>query len=348
MLIEIGSPASLPLGLVKFEHDQGSKICLLGLTVQHPPVQLFAEAGKNLLITGPRADVAFDDAMRFLAHHQLPHQGEVEIEFAIPNLVGLGSEALLGMSTARALGWVHDLPDEARTVPAFAPLFDLEPRQALEVWGFERGGLLLIDLEVSVADGMPTLLRRQEIEHTEKEAWAFVFYFPDATDDLPETFEAERWAALLAAARHLSSETGRLVDEALWPAVENDDIESFGKCLLALHHLNEAALIEAGVDIPLSPHDQEILDLMRDNGAVAWGRNLTGLSFYGLIKGGQASRELRKTLRKKVGFFGGTVMATITDNRGAVEKIHAKSLADEKPAPIRLNPQLNRGASGSE
>ena len=43
MLIEIAAPAMLPLGLVRVEHDSQLKTCLLGLTVQHPPVTVRAE-----------------------------------------------------------------------------------------------------------------------------------------------------------------------------------------------------------------------------------------------------------------------------------------------------------------
>jgi predicted sugar kinase len=337
MLIEVGAPAMLPLGLVKFETEVQSKICLLGLTVKHPPVQIFAQAHSTLQISGPRADLAYQQAHRFLQHYHLKPQGEVEIEYTIPNLVGLGSEASQGLALAKALAWVHDLPSEAQHSADFAQVLQLEPRQALEVRGFEQGGLLLLDLTAPPEQGLPPLVRRLEIEHSEKEAWAFVFYFPDDTSTVPETLETEQWANLLQASSHLSSETGQLVDEKLWPAVANDDFETFAQSLLRLHQLNEAALGKAGHTRVVKAEDQAVLEVMRENGAVAWGQNLSGYSFYGLIKGGQASRDLRKKLRDHIGFFGGTILATITDNRGAAEAIKNKSLDDDKLSPIRVN-----------
>ena len=337
MLIEVGSPASLPLGLVKFEDDTGSKLCWLGLTVQHPPIQIFAQAHTAFQVAGARADKGYEQAVRFLQHHQLKQQAEIEIESTIPNQVGLGSEALMGLSLAKALAWVHDIPSEEQETLAMAKALDLKPQQALEVWGFDRGGLLLVDTKPDREDTIPPLLRRQEIEHSEKEAWAFIFHFPDIPEGTPKTFETDRQSALLQAAPHLSIESGRLVDEALWPAVENDDIETFGTGLLTLHHMNEEALAKAGTPLNITDEDQAVLDLMRDSGAVAWGQNLTGISSYGLIKGGKASRILRKKLRDHVGFFGGLILATITDNRGVAETIKDENLADNKMTPLRLN-----------
>jgi predicted sugar kinase len=135
----------------------------------------------------------------------------------------------------------------------------------------------------------------------------------------------------------LSGESGRLVNETLWPAVENDDFETFGQALQSLHQMNLAALARAGTPANLSAGDQAILKLMQDNGAVAWGQSLTGVCLYGLVKGAKASQVLRKKLLDHVGFFGGTVMATITDNRGAVEATKDKNLVNNKMTPLRLN-----------
>jgi predicted sugar kinase len=334
MLIEVDSPACLPLGLAKFGEN---KHCLLGLTVQHPPVQLFAQAHSKLQITGPRADKGYEQARRFLQHHQLAYQAEVEIELSAPNFVGLGSEAMLGLSLAKALSWVHGLPEEKRNPIAWAQSLNLPPENALEIYGFDRGGLLLVDIVPGTDNTLPALLRRHEIDHPEKEAWAFVFYFPNTPAGASPTLEAEQRLALWNAASFLSSESGRLIDEALWPAVESNDFDAFSHSLLSLHQLNLEALAQAGTPQQISPENEPILTLMRQSRAIACGQNLTGLSLYGLVQGGPASRELRQKIRNYVGYFGGTVMATITANRGVAETVRDENLAANKMIPLRLN-----------
>ena len=52
--------------------------------------------------------------------------------------------------------------------------------------------------------------------------------------------------------------------------------------------MNLAALARAGTPVNLSAADQDVLNVMRDNGAVTWGQSLTGVGLYGLVKGAKA------------------------------------------------------------
>ncbi len=311
MLIEIGAPACLPLGLVQVDN----KACLLGLVLQHPPVHLSAQAYAGFMVTGARADIGHEYATRFLDYHQLEHRANVEIELAIPAFVGLGSEAILGLSVARALSHLYDLPSEKRDTLALAQALDLGPQHALEVWGFDQGGLLLVDTRPS-SGNMPELVRRQEIAHPDKQAWAFVFYLPRVPKDTPERLEAERLATLLQAAPHLSSESGHLVTEKLYPAVENDDLPGFSQALTRLQQLNQDALASGGAPQSFTQDEQAVLSVMRENGALACGRSATGLALYALVKGASATVALRHKLRDHIGYYGGIAMATVTDNEG--------------------------------
>ncbi|MBL7164726.1 MAG: hypothetical protein ISS57_19230 [Anaerolineales bacterium] len=311
MLIEIGAPSVLPFGLVRLEN----KTCLLGITVQHPPVHLSTKAYTGFKITGARGDVGYEYATKFLDYHQLKHQAEVEIELAIPAFVGLGSEAILGLSIAQTLSQLNGLTSEKNDPSALAKAIDLKPQNALELWGFDQGGLLLVESD-SPAGEVPGIIRRQEIQHDDKEAWAFVLHFPRIPGDTPKTLEAQRLENLLQAAPHLSNESGELV-ENLWSAVDDDNLENFAHALRELSKLNDEALASAGISAPLSQEEQAILNVMLENGALTCGRSVTGLALYALVKGSSATVSLRHALRDHVGHHGGTAMATITDNHGA-------------------------------
>ncbi len=86
MLIEVGAPCSLPLSLVR---THTGALNLLGVTLQHPPADVFAEAATTFSVTGPVAHLGRIAAERFLAHHHLPPLANVEVELATPTLVGL-------------------------------------------------------------------------------------------------------------------------------------------------------------------------------------------------------------------------------------------------------------------
>lgn len=311
MLIDLAAPCTLPLGLVKLA-DQSY---VLGLTLQHPPVQIFAEAAAHFSVTGGRADVGYPFAERYRKAHAVTAGAEVEIELSIPAHMGLGSAAMLGLSVAHALAWVHDRPPE--DVAALAAAIELEPHYALQRWAFEHGELLLVE-----ANGRaPAPARRFALAHPPEQAWAFVFHWPRLEDDLPNAFEEDLWAALFRAAPLVSADSGRVFEETLCPALERDDIAAFGRAMLMLDAMSRTALAQVGVTVSPVAETEAILEVMRTSGAVAWGRSLTGLLHYGLVCGAAASVVLRERLQNHVGLYGGNVMATIADNRGAQHQL---------------------------
>jgi len=308
MQIELTSPACLLLGLAQLD----GQTCQIGITLQYPQIQLVARDSAGLSITGARADLAHRQAAHFFQHQGLSPQGEIEIELAIPQFMGLGSAAMLGLSMARALSTLHELP--AISTAELAQAGGLDKDEALEAHAFASGGLLAVG-----TDGV--LLRRQTIAHQdEADDWVFVFVLPRPPGDTPEPIEVDRRAALRGSARHLSAEATSTIEDDLWPAIERDDFNTFAHALARLQALNVAALASAGQPATLAPHEQALLDLMRNHGALVCGRTLTGLAIYGLIKGGGPSRDLRRALVMQLGIFGGTVMATLCDNSGSTVK----------------------------
>jgi predicted sugar kinase len=288
MPIEITSPCCLHLGLARAEDGALSE---LGLTLQHPPIQLAARPAAQLSVVGPRADIAAAEAAR------LNLTGEIEIELAIPANMGLGSNAMMACA-------VHGSLDPK----------GLQDPSGLHAHAFVGGGLLLVR-----DDGL--LKRRAAIAHAhEDDTWVFVLVLPKEPDDLTEAFEADWRSQLIGFARHLPHGMDAEV-AVLFDAVERDDSNAFAVALSHIHAANEAALATSGHARALTDQDRDILGFMRANGAAFAARALTGLGLYGLVKGGPASRTLRKALTQHLGYFGPLVMASICDNHGAKTKM---------------------------
>jgi predicted sugar kinase len=308
MHIELVSPACFFLGCAPFE----GQLCQLGIALQHPPIQLLARPAPQLSVTGGRADLAARQATGFYGHYSADLKGErayaeIEIELAIPSLMGLGSEGMLGLSVGHALARLHGLP-EADLV-AMAQAVGLGQEAVLEAQAFTRGGLLAVDQGGSLQKHLSIVHSRQDDD------WVFVLVLPRPPAGAADTFEAERrreLERLVGRSQQVERAAGRL-----WAAAERGDIAAFGSALMELGELNWAALAQASQDINLSAGESAILDEMRAGGAVAWGRATAGFGLYGLVKGADASRDLRRALAQRLGFFGGTVMATICDNQGA-------------------------------
>jgi predicted sugar kinase len=314
MHIELAAPACLFLGIGLLDGE----LCQIGIALRHPPVHMVARTAVALSVTGGRADLAAGQAARFYQHyrHELPRSpgsggeglgAEIEIELAVPSLMGLGSSAILGLSVAHALAALHNRA--ADNAAALARAVDLSTDEALETHAFAQGGLLAVG-----SDGR--VVRRQAIAHHDEEKdWVFVFVLPRLPAGTPETLELDRRHALRARIeRHAASDWNA---NALLAAAGRDDLAAFARALAALHEQNEAALAATRASIPITSGERAILDVMRAGGAIACGRALAGLALYGLVRGAEASRELRRALQQHLGFFGGTVMATICDNQGA-------------------------------
>lgn len=300
MSVEVKAPASLLLGLA----HHGQSLLAAGLAVRYPPVHLEAHPSTRLEVSGACAPIAYAAAER------MGLAAEIEVELAIPTLMGLGAGPMLELSVARALAELHGRPADA---PTLAQTLGFRPDLAPEVWGFAQGGLLLADLGAPLVNPP---LRRQAIAHKDDLAWVIVLFLPRPGDDAPESLEADRRSALLAAAWHLSAGAARCLLDDLWPAAERDDFPAFARALGTLHAANLDALAAAGTPLPLSDQHHAMLDLMQAEGAAMCGSCLTGLGVFGLIQGAQPSIRLRQKMQALVGFAGGTVMGTITDNAG--------------------------------
>ena len=301
--------------MAHLEADGAGQTALLGVSLKHVVAELSGRAAPGLAVTGGRAPLALAQAERFYKHFALEPHAELQIEWAIPVALGLGSQAVLGLSVARALALLHGLP--AHSGPALAEAIGLGAEHALETWAFERGGLLLVAAGSGTAGTLPEPLARREFGQPERDAWALVMFHQKAPAGTPETLEADRAASLRAAAPHLPAESGRLIQDEMWPALAADDIARFGQALMALHALNREALGRMGAEHSLAPEEQEVLDMFSSNGAYAWGRSLTGLALYGLVRGQTMAAEMKKKLLALKGHFAGTTMATSMANEGA-------------------------------
>ena len=326
MFIEIGSPCTLTLGLALAEPDGKPAVGLMGVTLQHPPTHLFVQSTPALDVSGARAHIAWRYAQQFIAYHGVEPSGEVEIELATYSHMGLGSDILLGLSTARGLAWLNQLPLDDTL--ALARALRLSPAHALQIWGFDQGGFLFVEAP-SHADAVPGVVRRQVLNPgSRKEDWAFVFFFPRVPPGTPDSLEDDRLQALLNAARFTDESALLHTSAELWAALEDADFGAFCRNLMRLQDLNQEALKLAGTPTDLSAEEERVLDLMRTSGAQAWGRSPTGLCIYGLARGANASRELRKNLRAHQDASSGILMATIPSNEGARHVIRDGRIED--------------------
>ncbi|PDV97281.1 hypothetical protein [Candidatus Chloroploca asiatica] len=309
----VGS-ALLPFGVAKVAHQAQPVPCLVGLSLQHPPVHLIAQPCNGLLVTGARADAALRYAEAFLRFYALPAQVELQVELAVPLGQGLGSDAALALTVAQTLAQFYALP--ADNLPSLAAAVGLDTTDALAIYGAMHGGLL--GVEVALGDeprpsGLPVLVRQQPIAHPERHAWVFVLVLPRLAPGaaLPD----ERGLLAQIARVSASSEDPEETGEQLFAAAAADDLATFARSLQSIESQTRQVLEQNQIVPALTTDDKNVLDFMRSHGTIAQGRCLTGNAWWGLIGGASASQVLRAQLRRYPGLAGGMVMAAIASKR---------------------------------
>lgn len=326
MLVEIEAPACLPLGIVRVQERERATTCLMGVALNYPPVQLGAAPGPELIVSGARAPKAYEFAERHLQAHPGWLPAEIDVDRAIPDFVGLSSDAMLALSVAQALAAVNRQRLEHPGV--LARILGLTAADALAVWAFHAGGLLFVELPGEGCQAFPTIVRRHEIAHDPQDEWVWVLYLPRPPAGIPADLERERLDRLLtvcpAATAAEPMETGR---DMLW-ALEQADAAAFGQALLRVQ--SRVARDRDATSETLSSNKQDVLNLLQGQGAAAWGQSPTGMGIYGLVKGAHASLAARDALRNLVGFYRGTVTASDTNNRGVRMAISDTNLEERR------------------
>lgn len=325
MYLSLGVPAVLPLGLTTVEAEGSRRLCMLGVTLQHPPTLVFAYQADGFALVGARAQDALSYAERFISFCGKRPSVTVELEQATLKLMGLGADPLIGLGVARALAWANSLPGSGTLKLARA--LALPHSYAVELWGFDRGGLLWVET-TSESDGVPRVLRRHTVEHDIRQKdWVFVFHFPIVPSSTPGELSLQRRTDLLRAIPHLDLAGLDEASLSLETAVEEDRLASFADSLRAVIRINRAALEASGRPYPTaSEEDREVLDLMLDEGAVFADRTPMGLGRFALIEGADPSLQMRTRMRTVLGFKRGTITATITDNEGVSEVVREEPI----------------------
>jgi predicted sugar kinase len=327
MLLELVSPAILPLGLVLVGPPEHRQPGVLGVTLQHPTTQALVYAGQ-FQVTGARAHIGRHYGQAFCQQAHLLAKGTVELELAIPSQMGLGSEAMIGLTMARALNWVHALPLDSD--PTWPQKLGLARGEVLALPAFERGGLLVAGLEMSGSESSE-VLRRIEIAHEKRnQDWVCTLFLPRLSSNSLEDLERRRLANLPAALDHIPAGRLAAATEALLSAVDTDNLDAFAAALMEIQAINQEGCARAGNPDPSWVEEQRVWAVMRESGALAWGRSAAGQALFGLVPGGPASVQVCAALRHELGFDKGMSLATIVDNQGSRYKVHPVDVDEAK------------------
>jgi beta-ribofuranosylaminobenzene 5'-phosphate synthase len=294
----VQAPARLHFGVLDLRGSLGRRFGGLGAAIPSPSLLLeVCRSGNGVAATGPDADRAADFARRFLAHHGLGGGARLVVHRRIPAHSGLGSGTQLGLSVARALAELHDLP----TGPTeLARAVDRGRRSAIGTWAFALGGFIVEGgRQPGTADVAPLIGR-----YRMPERWRYVVAVPPGSPGLSGEAETSAFEQLPRPPAEEVERVSHLVLMQLLPALVEGDLPSFGEALTAIQRLTGAwfAPQQGGVFAP-GP-GAALIRQLGSWGAAGVGQSSWGPAVYGLVEGPDAGAALAQRCRDFLGANG--------------------------------------------
>jgi beta-ribofuranosylaminobenzene 5'-phosphate synthase len=293
----VEAPARLHFGVLDLRGDLGRRFGGIGAAVPAPSLLLEARPAPALGAEGPDATRALEFARRFAAHHGIDARVQFRLHRVIPAHAGLGSGTQLALAVARAMAELSGLPADAA---ALARAVDRGRRSAIGTWTFAYGGFVLEGGRTGADGAIAPLLARLPIPSS----WRCVVAVPRGKPGLAGDEEAAALARLPPPAAREVERVAHLVLMQLLPAVADDDLASFGAALTEVQRITGGWFAPAQGG-PFAPGlTGELVDRLREWGAVGVGQSSWGPAVYGIVRGADAAQTLAERARGVLGADG--------------------------------------------
>ena len=290
----VEAPARLHFGVLDLRGDLGRRFGGIGAAVPAPSLLLEARPAPSLTAEGPDAARVLEFAHRFAAHHTVELRVGFRVHHAIPSHAGLGSGTQLALAVARAAAELIGLPTE---VAALARAVDRGVRSGVGTWTFAHGGFVLEGGRADHADGVAPLLAHLAFPA----AWRCIVAVPQGKPGLAGDQEAAAFARLPAPDAREVEQVAHLVLMQLLPALAEGDLMGFGTALGEVQRITGGwfAPAQGGVFAPGAT--RELVERLREWGAVGVGQSSWGPAVYGIVGDPAAARALAGRVRDALG-----------------------------------------------
>jgi len=290
----VEAPARLHFGVLDLRGDLGRRFGGIGAAVPVPSLLLEARRAPALAAEGPDADRALGFARRFAAHHGLDARVHFCVHRTIPAHAGLGSGTQLALAVARATAELYGLPTDPA---ALARAVDRGRRSAIGTWTFAVGGFVLEGGRRSDGDAVAPLVARLPIPA----AWHCVVAVPRGQPGLAGEEEAAAFGRLPPPPAREVERVAHLVLLQLLPALAEADLASFGSALAEVQRITGGWFAPAQGGVFAPGETGELVERLREWGAVGVGQSSWGPAVYGIAGDASASRALAERVRAIIG-----------------------------------------------
>ncbi|PYP59845.1 MAG: hypothetical protein DMD44_03825 [Gemmatimonadetes bacterium] len=292
LLVE--APARLHFGVLDLRGDLGRRFGGIGAAVPAPSLLLEARPAPGLAAQGPDAARVLAFARRFAAHHAVELRVGFRVHRAIPSHAGLGSGTQLALAVARAAAELAGLPTE---VTALARAVERGLRSGVGTWTFAHGGFVLEGGRADHADRVAPLLAQLPFPAS----WRCIVAVPRGKPGLAGDQEAAVFARLPPPDAHEVERVAHLVLMQLLPALAEADLMGFGAALGEVQRITGGWFAPAQGGVFAPGETRELVERLREWGAVGVGQSSWGPTVYGIVGDAAAARALAGRVQGALG-----------------------------------------------
>ena len=291
--IIVTAPARLHMGFLDLNGGLGRNFGSLGLTISGLATTVSVDPAELLSVQGPEAPRAEKIARLLLARHEESHGARIVITEAIPAHVGLGSGTQLALAVGVALAKLFRWDMNTRAIAHFA---GRGSRSGIGIGAFDIGGFL-VDGGRGDRVEPPRIVARMPFPA----AWRILLVFDKQGHGIHGEKETSAFADLPEFPAATAAELCRLTLMQVLPALQDEDIVSFGRAIGAVQKIVGDYFAPAQGGRFTSPAVTDALHWFEDQGVAGVGQSSWGPTGFALLASETQAHSLLRTAQARQG-----------------------------------------------
>lgn len=316
-------PARLHLGFLDLNGDIGRQFGSVGLAIDSLSTKLTLSLASTTKVEGPQADRA-SRYLTLMTDFLAPQSSHLlVVDEALPSHAGLGSGTQLALAIAASVRRLHGHPLD---IVSDSLRLERGGRSGIGIGLFDRGGLV-VDGGRGAQTGVPPI-----VSHLPFPAgWRIILVLDPSRQGRHGDSERAAFASLPVFPNWRSAQICRLILMKALPAVQEDDIISFGAAVRDVQALLGDHFAPAQGGRFASPQVAAILDLLEGAGAHGIGQSSWGPTGFAFAKTDSQAQSLAALARSHPNARGLDIRVAAGLNRGAEIMTRATGKAAGSP-----------------
>lgn len=289
--VTVEAPSRLHLGFVDLNGSLGRRFGSLGLGLEGIATRVKAERASSLQVEGPEAE-RVESVVRALGEVVgFEPLVNIQVTKAIPPHIGLGSGTqvalAVGMALKRLLGWDLSLQE-------ISEITERGARSGMGMGAFCKGGFF-VDGGKGVQGTPPPILAREPFPS----CWRVLLVFDDEAQGLHGKAEKEAFDALPPFPEDKAGHLARLVLMRILPALQEWDIESFGRGIGELQAVLGEYFAPAQGGTFISPRVAEVMHWLEGQGIRGVGQSSWGPTAFAFFGDARQAERFQKAIGER-------------------------------------------------